>query len=115
MSNMFIPFNENNIVFSRFVERPNRFIVRCMLENSNEIVEAHLADSGRLKELLVPNKLFMLREVNDPKRKTKFSAIAVEQENGDGWVSLNANLPNQLAKRAIENKLFQPLAQWNYV
>ena len=36
-----------------FVERLNRFAVRCRLGDTDELVEAHLADPGRLKELLV--------------------------------------------------------------
>lgn len=115
MTNMFIPFDEKNLVFSQFIERPNRFIIRCHLEKNNEVVEAHLADSGRLTELLVPNKQVILRYVDNPKRKTKFSAVAVEQERGNGWVSINSTLPNELAKMAIENKLFPALANWQYV
>ena len=115
VKDMFIPFNEKNIVFARFLERPNRFIIRCKLEHSEDTVEAHLADSGRLKELLLPNKRLMLRSVDDPKRKTKFSSVAVEKENGPGWVSLNSNLPNELAKLAIENQFFSELSHWSYV
>ena len=115
MTDIFLPFNEKNIVFSRFIDRPNRFIIRCQLEESAEIIEAHLADSGRLKELLISNQRVMLRAVNDPKRKTKFSSVAVEKENGSGWVSLNSTLPNALAKLAVENSFFPQLADWNYV
>lgn len=115
MTNLFIPFDEKTLVYSQFIDRPNRFIIRCKLENTNEIVEAHLADSGRLKELLQPNKKVILRSVNDPKRKTKFSAVAVEQEKNTGWVSINSSLPNELAKRAVKNNLFPQLKNWQYL
>ena len=43
-----------DLVKATFLERPNRFIVRCRIDGSGEEAEAHLADPGRLKELLLP-------------------------------------------------------------
>ncbi|MBU9720840.1 MULTISPECIES: DNA/RNA nuclease SfsA [Bacillaceae] len=104
-----------NLLPAIFVERPNRFIVKCRLEKTGEMVEAHLADSGRLLELLIPGKLIYLRKVEDPKRKTKYSSVIVEREDGNGWVSLNAQLPNKLAVMAVQGKLIDSLKEWEYV
>lgn len=111
---MFHPFPKD-LLESKFIERPNRFIIRCVLTETGEIVEAHLADSGRLKELLIPGKQILLHRNNNPNRKTKYSAVIVEREDGLGWVSLNAQLPNKLAKFAVEAKLFKELQSWEYV
>ena len=36
------------------MERPNRFLIRCRVSGEAEIQEVHLADPGRLRELLLP-------------------------------------------------------------
>ena len=38
--------------FARFQSRPNRFLAKVKLENSQESVLVHVPDPGRLKELL---------------------------------------------------------------
>ncbi len=68
---MTIIINDFPLERTRFVECPNRFLIRCALEDGDKnVVEAHLADPGRLKELLVPGRHVWLRTVNNPKRKT---------------------------------------------
>ncbi|MCD8510655.1 MAG: DNA/RNA nuclease SfsA [Bacillus sp. (in: Bacteria)] len=114
MTTIFYPFPKD-LFKATFVERPNRFIVRCALADTGEIVEAHLADSGRLKEMLVPGKTILLQQNNNPNRKTKFSAVIIEREDGDGWVSINAQLPNVLARLAVEGGFLSELQDWKYV
>ncbi|MBU9713166.1 DNA/RNA nuclease SfsA [Evansella tamaricis] len=109
-----IPYSPD-LIKARFINRPNRFIIKCELTETKEVVEAHLADSGRLLELLLPGKMVFLRAVDDPKRKTKYSAVIVERENGMGWVSLNAMLPNQLAVIAVKEGMISKLKDWTYV
>ena len=53
------------LVAASFLARPNRFIVRAMLDGGGE-VEAHLADPGRLKELLLPGATLRLRSIPPP-------------------------------------------------
>ncbi|MDG5786291.1 DNA/RNA nuclease SfsA [Evansella sp. AB-P1] len=113
MGKMFIPF-PSGLLPGIFLERPNRFIIICQLQ-SGEIVTAHLADSGRLKELLLPGKKVYLKNVNDPNRKTNYSAVIVEREDGNGWVSINTMLPNKLAELAIKERFFPSLEEWEYV
>lgn len=103
------------LILGKFLERPNRFIIRCSLEETGEIVEAHLADSGRLKEMLIPGKDVFLLKNNNPNRKTKYSAVIIEREDGNGWVSINAQLPNQLARLGVEGQLIDGLRGWKYV
>lgn len=100
-----------------FLERPNRFLLRCRLPasgtagtvaDSGEVVEAHLADPGRLRELLVPGRPVWLRpaEGKGPlkagKRKTKWSAVLCCNPEGTGLVCLDATLPNRLVHRALQ-------------
>ncbi|WP_246056247.1 DNA/RNA nuclease SfsA [Alteribacter natronophilus] len=96
-----------------FIERPNRFILICGLPDG-EAVRVHLPDPGRLKELLVPGARVMLRYTDDPKRKTKWSAVLVSRDDG-GWVSVNTQIPNVLARQAVEKGLLEELSGWQFV
>nr|WP_175476024.1 DNA/RNA nuclease SfsA [Evansella caseinilytica] len=115
MPKIVVPFS-TNLLAAIFVDRPNRFIVRCQLSDApGELVEAHLADPGRLRELLLPGKKMYLQQSDNPNRKTKYSAVMVEREDGAGWVSINSILPNKLAELAIKQRIFPELSGWEYV
>jgi sugar fermentation stimulation protein A len=58
-----------------FIKRPNRFLTLVKL--GDKIVESHLPDPGRLKELLIPGAKVLLKDENGKHRKTKFSTQAV--------------------------------------
>ncbi|MFV9510762.1 DNA/RNA nuclease SfsA [Tepidibacillus sp. LV47] len=114
-------FNAISIPFSvplqkaRFIERPNRFLVRCKLENNGEVVEAHLADPGRMKELLVPGLVIWIRPESKPKRKTNWTAVLCQTNDRDGFVSLDSFLPNQLIGKALAKKAIEELNEWTLV
>ena len=130
---------------SRFVERPNRFLLRCRLEDpdprspsragggagdpqshatagSSEespepaaaggVVEVHLADPGRLEELLIPGRRVWIRYAASPTRKTDWSAVLVESPGGEGLVSVDTTLPNRLIHRALEAGALEELDGW---
>ena len=61
-----------------FLDRPNRFIAHVMLDGKNETV--HVKNTGRCKELLVPNATVYLEESDNPARKTKYDLIAVKSD-----------------------------------
>lgn len=99
------------LVEARFVGRPNRFLVRAEL-NDESVVTAHLADPGRLVELLLPRCRLWLRPTSDPRRKTRFSAVLVERPDARGYVSLDTTLANRLVHRALEQEDLGELAAW---
>ncbi|NLW06756.1 MAG: DNA/RNA nuclease SfsA [Clostridia bacterium] len=114
----------SNLQEARFIERPNRFIIRCQLqENANksggtaqgEVVEAHLPDPGRLKELLFPENKVWLRPAASPRRKTAWSAVLCEVPGGNNLVSLDSTLPNRLIARALRASAMQEFAGWSLV
>ncbi len=86
-----------------FVRRPNRFVVEAKLP-AGELVSAHLADPGRLKELLLPGALLRLRPVPEEKpRKTRYTvALVRSQDRPCRWVSVDTSLPNRLAEKLLE-------------
>src|SRR5690625_5912818 len=67
-----------NIVNGKFVRRVNRFIAEVMVEGFKE--QVHIKNTGRLKELLLPEVQVLLEKSQNPNRKTKYSIIAARSE-----------------------------------
>jgi len=86
-------------VGARFVARPSRFIVRAALRDGTE-VEAHLADPGRLRELLLPGATLRLAPVAPHAlRRTRYSVKLVRSAGPTrAWVSLDTTAANRLAE-----------------
>jgi sugar fermentation stimulation protein A len=112
----FLPWGEP-LVEARFVRRPNRFVVEARVGGvgagtSDEVV-AHLADPGRLKELLVPGRRMGLRpEAPSSTRATRWTAVLVESPDGAGWVSLNTTMPNRLVRAALASGSLSEFRGW---
>jgi len=93
---------------ARFIDRPNRFLTRA--EYNGTIVESHLPDPGRLKELLKPGVRILLKRELGENRKTKFSTQAVYDD--DILISLNTLLPNQFTAYLLINRKIDFLKEW---
>jgi sugar fermentation stimulation protein A len=140
------------LVEARFVERPNRFLLRCDVAADHAVgdvsahggragaihesegasapdegngddaaraglrtVEAHLADPGRLRELLLPGRRLWLRPVGSAsgaKRRTAWTAVLVQAPDGAGLVSVDTTLPNRLVHAALQADALPELAGW---
>lgn len=105
------------LVPARFVARPNRFLLQVRLEadvQEGEVVDAHMADPGRLRELLLPSARLLLRPAEaSSTRRTRWTAVLVEVPRGEGWVSLDTTLPNRLIHRALEAGALPELQGWS--
>lgn len=102
---------EGNLVRGRFVARDNRF--RVTVEVAGRHVWAHLPNSGRLGELLVPGHRVVLVERPSPLRKTGYDLSLVEMEGR--WVSVDARLPNDLVAEALRAGQLKPLVGYPVV
>lgn len=100
------------LVPARFLQRLNRFLLRVRLEGSGEEVEVHMADPGRMKELLVPERHLWLRPASNPARKTPYSAVLAESPEGEELISLDTTLPNRLVQKALEVGALVELEGW---
>jgi sugar fermentation stimulation protein A len=104
------------LIETRFIERPNRFLVRCgaaAAGSDHAVLEAHMADPGRLRELLVPGRRVWLREAVDaPHRRTRWSAVLVESPDGTGLVSIDTTLPNRLILQALQADALAEFDGW---
>ena len=83
-----------SIVEGRFLARPNRFIAHVNL--GGETTTAHVKNTGRCRELLVPGSTVYLQDWSEehPKRKTRYDLIAVEK--GPLLVNMDAQAPNRV-------------------
>lgn len=93
-----------NVKRGRFLARPNRFIAHVELEGQTEVV--HVKNTGRCRELLVPNAAVYLEKSANPARKTQYDLIAVEK--GPLLVNMDAQAPNQVFREWAESGGFQP-------
>jgi len=80
------------------IERKNRFLATAKVDK--KIVKVHIADTGRLEEILTPNRKLLLLKNRDG-LKTDYTLIAAKMK--EGWVLINTKLHSQIAKKAIEN------------
>jgi sugar fermentation stimulation protein A len=99
------------LVEARFVARPNRFLVQTCLADGT-LVEAHLPDPGRLRELLVEERRVWLRHASRPGRKTHWTLVLAQTPVGDGLVSLDTTLPNRLIGHALRLGVLEELSGW---
>ncbi len=100
------------ILKASFVDRPNRFVVRCVLEDSGGRKEkAHMPNPGRLQELLLPGRKLYLAKAptlkkDGTKRSTRYTVVGVER--GGRPVYLDTHGTNAVARRLLEEKMIPP-------
>ena len=66
------------IVEGKFINRPNRFIAQVEIDGTLETV--HVKNTGRCRELLLPEATVRLEVSDNPNRKTKYDLVAVYKE-----------------------------------
>lgn len=84
-----------NTIQGKFHSRPNRFIAHVWLDGRLETV--HVKNTGRCRELLLPDAPVILQKSDNPARKTKYDLISVYKENL-GWVNIDSQAPNKVMK-----------------
>lgn len=100
-----------NIHKATFISRPNRFISQCDL--NGEIVVAHVKNTGRCRELLVPGATVYLDEPMGATRKTKYDLVAVEKLCSDGktlLINMDSSAPNNVVAEFLALGILYPNA-----
>ncbi|MSQ17023.1 MAG: DNA/RNA nuclease SfsA [Dehalococcoidia bacterium] len=88
-----------NLTEGRFLERLNRFAALMKVAGQPQLV--HIANSGRMRELLAPGHRVLLQPVaGAPHRKTRYDLALVDL--GGTLVSADSRLPNALVREALE-------------
>jgi sugar fermentation stimulation protein A len=83
---------------ARFLDRPNRFIAHCQI--GGEIITAHVKNTGRCRELLIPGAQVYLSFSRKPDRRTPCDLIAVQK--GDRLVNMDSQAPNQAFEEGLK-------------
>lgn len=101
--------NPEKLRRARFIDRPNRFLVRCELEGRP--VRAFLPNPGRLWEILLPGtELILSEDGGNETRKTAFTAIAARR--GETVVLLHTHITNDAAEWLIRTGRVPGLEGW---
>lgn len=99
-----------NIEKGIFLSRPNRFLANVLV-NGKEVI-CHVKNTGRCKELLVPNCEVYVQHHDNPNRKTAYSLIAVQK--GNRLVNIDSQAPNEAVKEWLPNNQVIPHIQKIY-
>ena len=103
-----------DLVEGRLVERQNRFVLDVAFENDDDrIEEVYLPETGRLTTVLADDATVVCEPVDDPDRRTAFTALAVH--NGDVYVTVEAVRANAMLAEAVERDLVPFVGDWDLV
>jgi sugar fermentation stimulation protein A len=95
-----------------FLKRLNRFVAEVEVNNEKHL--AHVADPGRMKELLVPKIEVLVRKITlNEKRKTNWDMLGVYTPTG--LVSVDSRLPNDLIAEALNESKLKEFSEYKIV
>ena len=89
-----------------FLDRPNRFIAHVLLDEAP--VVCHVKNTGRCRELLVPEAKVILNRGANPLRKTAYDLVSVYK--GDRLINMDSQAPNAIAAEYLP-RLFPDLTE----
>ncbi len=120
------------IIVGKFIDRPNRFVAEVAIDaadtgqeqketkqqserelpQTGKVVRAHVKNTGRCRELLVPGATVWLEDFTDRMgtRKLAYSLIGVEKktENGILKINMDSQAPNKVVREALESGTIKP-------
>lgn len=99
-------------VTARFLRRVNRFIADIELSDG-QIVQAHLANTGRMQELLRPGVAALVRPTKNPARKTAWDLLAVDYAGS--WVCLAAAWANDFMREWLSKGRIAGFYDWKQI
>ena len=90
-----------NVFRGEFISRPNRFISNVLIDGIP--VVAHVKNTGRCGELLLPGAEVYLEKTDNPQRKTEYDLIAVRKPNGL-LINIDSFAPNQVVREWLDQQ-----------
>ena len=91
----------DNITRAVFIKRPNRFIAEVYVNGKKETV--HVKNTGRCRELLIPDSEVWLTAPGNPDRKTKYDLVAVRKNNGILY-NIDSQAPNKVVREWLDKQ-----------
>ncbi len=101
----------DGLIPGRFVDRPNRFLT--IVDCEGRQVQAHLANTGRLREILIPGARVYLAPARNSNRKTRYCLMLAELDRS--LVCLDSNIPTTVASHYISGRSFAPMSDYRTV
>lgn len=99
-----------DLLEGRLIKRHKRFLADVELLDGS-IVIAHCPNTGAMKNCAEPGSRVWLNDVNDPRRKLRYTWELVESAD-KALICINTQRANQLVKEALEQGLIEPLARY---
>jgi len=99
------------LVEGSFIKRVNRFIAEIEIEGKVELV--HVANTGRMKELLIEGARVIVRKVDNENRKTKYDLVMAYKNNI--LVMIDSKIPNILLEGAFKRGILKAFPKYDYV
>ena len=84
-----------------FIERPNRFIAKVLVDGREETV--HVKNTGRCRELLPKGAKVFLADEDGKERKTRYDLVAAFKN--DRIINMDSQAPNVVVKEALQQGL----------
>lgn len=95
-----------------FIRRLNRFVADVQM--GKEVVRCHVANTGRMRELLVPGSPVIARKAQNPGRKTNWDLIIAHSSKGKP-VLLESSMANRLIIEALKNHSLEGFTGYSQV
>lgn len=102
---------EGDLIEGVFAKRINRFIAHIFIEG--EIREVHVANTGRMRELLVEGAKVIVRKVDKINRKTNYDLVMVYKD--DMLVLIDSKMPNLLLEKAFKEGSLNDFGNYDYI
>lgn len=87
-----------------FLARPNRFVAVIETEKGRET--AHVMNTGRCRELLIPGARIYVQRRRGEGRKTPYALVAVEK--GERLINMDSQAPNAVWAEALAGGMWVP-------
>lgn len=91
----------SKVVEGIFLERPNRFVAKVLIDGKDETV--HVKNTGRCRELLPKGARVYLADEKGKERKTRYDLIAALKN--DRIINMDSQAPNAVVKEALQQGL----------
>jgi sugar fermentation stimulation protein len=90
-----------NITEAKFIKRINRFVAEVEIDGRVETV--HVKNTGRCRELLIPNCEVWLTAPGTPDRKTKYDLVTVRKSDGVLY-NIDSQVPNKVVREWLDKQ-----------
>lgn len=99
------------VIRAKFIKRPNRFQGYVEIDGNVEMV--HVPNTGRCREILIEGTTVILRNEDNPNRKTRYSLIAAYK--GDKLINIDSQAPNKIVEEALYNGTIDELKEYRII